>query len=185
MTTPQERTRALRFAHELLTEMNGRDDVPRELRRQARVTLRHFPAPHQVSSLAKLPALMWWLEAESDDINRAETHDLQPGVWTPLAANLSVWTVTHVLHDDGLATTLVAVCYAKDQSSARAIFAGRFGSPFARDASVLPGIVINDVTARVISSDAIATMKSLLEHRAGLSYYARLDRQLPWQQEIL
>ncbi len=185
MTTPQERARALRFAHELMTEMNGRDDVPRELQRQARTTLRHFPAPHQISSLAKLPALMWWLEAEPDHVDRADIYDVQPGVWQPPAANLSVWTVTHVLHEDGLATTMVAVCYAKDQSGARAIFAGRFGGPFAREASVLPGIAVNGVTARVISDDALATMKSLLDHRAGLSYYARLDRQLPWQQEML
>ena len=186
MTTPQERARALRFAHELLTEMNGRDDIPRELWRQAQVTLRHFPAPHQISSLAKMPALMWWLEAEPDDIDTASAQDPQSAAWQRPAANLSVWTVTYVIHDDdGLATTMVAVCYAKDRSGARAIFAGRFGGPFAREAGVLPGIAINGVTAKVISGDAIATMTSLLEHRAGFSYYARLDHQLPWQQEIL
>lgn len=186
MTTPQERARALRFAHELLTEMKERDDVPRELQRQARQTLRHFPAPHQISSLAKMPALMWWLEAEPDDIDQAGEEDLQLAARHRPAANLSVWTVTYVVRDDdGLAATMVAVCYAKDQAGARAIFAGRFGGPFAREAGVLPGIALNGVTAQVISSDAIATMKNLLEHRAGFSYYARLDHQLPQQREIL
>lgn len=185
MTSPQERARALRFAHELLTEMNERDDVPRELQRQAGVTLRHFPAPNQISSLAKMPALMWWLEAEPDDTDAADASELERAVFQRPATNLSVWTVTYAIHDDDLASTMVAVCYAKDPRGARAIFAGRFGGPFAREAGVLPGLAINGVTAPAISSDAIATMKGLLERQAGFSYYARLDHDLPRQQEIL
>jgi len=185
MTTPQERARALRFAHELLTDMSVRGDVPGELKQQARQTLRHFPAPHQICSLAKMPALMWWLEAEPDDTDTANASELERAGFQRPATNLSVWTVTYAIHDAGVASTMVAVCYAKDQRGARAIFAGRFGGPFAREACVLPGLAINGVTAPVISSDAIATMKGLLERQAGFSYYARLDHELPRQREIL
>lgn len=185
MTSPQERARALRFAHELLTDMSVRDDVPGELRHQARQTLRHFPAPHQISSVAKMPALMWWLEAEPDESDTADASELERAVFQRRATNLSTWTVTYLIHDDDLVSTMVAVCYAADQRGARAIFAGRFGGPFAREAGVLPGLAINGVTAQVVSNDAIATMKGLLERQARFSYYARLDHEMPRQQEIL
>lgn len=43
MTTANERARALRLAGEILWEMLARDDVPEDLRHQARVALRHYP----------------------------------------------------------------------------------------------------------------------------------------------
>jgi hypothetical protein len=42
---PDERARALRFAGEVLRELLTRDDVPKDLKQQARVTLRHYPVP--------------------------------------------------------------------------------------------------------------------------------------------
>lgn len=51
MTTPQERTRALRFAAEILQEMLTRDDVPADLKHQARVTLRHYPDRFQLEAM--------------------------------------------------------------------------------------------------------------------------------------
>jgi len=45
MTMPDERARALRFAGEILREMRYRKDVPEDLKQQARLTLRHYPAP--------------------------------------------------------------------------------------------------------------------------------------------
>ncbi len=132
-----------------------------------------------------MPALMWWLEAEPDDTDTADPSEPERAVYERPATNLSVWTVSYAIHDDDLVSTMVTVCYAKDQRGARAIFAGRFGGPFAREAGVLPGLAINGVTAPVISSDAIARMKGLLERQAGFSYYARLDLELPRQQEIL
>lgn len=185
MTTPRERARALRFAHELLMDITLRSDVPGELGRQARQTLRHYPTPNQISSLAKMPALMWWLEAEPDDTDTADASELARAGFQRPVANLSAWTVTYAMHDDEAVSTMVAVCYAKDPGGARAIFAGRFGGPFAREAGVLPGLAINCVTAQVFTSDAIATMKALLERQAGFSYYARLDHELPRQREIL
>lgn len=43
MTTASERARALRVAGEILRKMLARDDVPEDLRYQARVALRHYP----------------------------------------------------------------------------------------------------------------------------------------------
>jgi hypothetical protein len=51
MTTPQERTRALRFADEILKEMLTRDDVPADLKNQARATLRHYPDRFQLQAM--------------------------------------------------------------------------------------------------------------------------------------
>lgn len=48
MTMPDERARALRFAGEILREMRTRSDVPEDLRRQAQVTLRHYPSPQDL-----------------------------------------------------------------------------------------------------------------------------------------
>ena len=51
MTMPDERSRALRFAGEILREMLTRDDVPEDLKRQARVTLRHYPDRMQLEAM--------------------------------------------------------------------------------------------------------------------------------------
>lgn len=59
MTMPDERARALRFAGELLREMLTREDVPADLKQQARVTLRHYPDKQQ---------LQWMV----DDASRSE-----------------------------------------------------------------------------------------------------------------
>jgi hypothetical protein len=59
MTMPDERARALRFAGEVLREMLAREDVPADLKQQARATLRHYPTEQQ---------LKWMV----DDVSRAE-----------------------------------------------------------------------------------------------------------------
>ena len=51
MTMPDERSRALRFAGEILQEMLTRDDVPEDLKQQARVTLRHYPDRMQLEAM--------------------------------------------------------------------------------------------------------------------------------------
>jgi hypothetical protein len=53
MTMPDERTRALRFAGEVLREMLARSDVPEDLKRQARATLRHYPTGLEVRQIAQ------------------------------------------------------------------------------------------------------------------------------------
>lgn len=57
MTMPDERSRALRFAREILREMLTRDDVPADLKHQARVTLRHYPDRLQLQSMIMAMAL--------------------------------------------------------------------------------------------------------------------------------
>ena len=51
MTMPDERARALRFAGEILREMRSRQDVPEDLKQQARVTLRHYPDPAELLTM--------------------------------------------------------------------------------------------------------------------------------------
>lgn len=52
MTTPTERTRALRQAWALLAELSRRPDIPDDLKRAANVVLRHFPDPQEVANEA-------------------------------------------------------------------------------------------------------------------------------------
>ena len=53
MTMPHERTRALRFAGEFLRELLNTDIDP-ELKRQARLILRHYPSPEEIGTQAQL-----------------------------------------------------------------------------------------------------------------------------------
>lgn len=59
MTMPSERARALQLAGENLWEMLARDDVPEDLRCQARVAMRHNPdtdgLKQMISDVARLP----------------------------------------------------------------------------------------------------------------------------------
>lgn len=52
MTMPNERTRALRQAGELLRTIKNRPDVPADLREQALWTLRHYPEPSTIEAMA-------------------------------------------------------------------------------------------------------------------------------------
>lgn len=56
---PSERARAFRFAGEILRKMLARDDVPEDLRYQARVALRHYPdsaeLKQMISDIDRLP----------------------------------------------------------------------------------------------------------------------------------
>jgi hypothetical protein len=54
MTMPDERIRALRFAKELLESLLSSEEwpeLPNELRRQAQVTLRHYPTANDLRLL--------------------------------------------------------------------------------------------------------------------------------------
>lgn len=70
MTMPDERARALRFAGEVLRELLTREDIPPDMKQQARVTLRHYPTEQQlqwmVRDLAHAPGLSghYWLGVE-------------------------------------------------------------------------------------------------------------------------
>jgi hypothetical protein len=67
MTTPQERTRSLRFARELAQSLLLREDTAEDVRRQARVVLRHFPSFREIQLLARDPSFFPWLAPEEED----------------------------------------------------------------------------------------------------------------------
>jgi hypothetical protein len=66
---PSERARALRWAGEMLREVQSRDDVPADLKRQAYVILRHYPSSGDIDFQARMPSIQFWLGPE-DDLNR-------------------------------------------------------------------------------------------------------------------
>ena len=66
MTLPAERTRALRWAWELLCEVQRSPLVPEELRRQARTILRHYPDARELQHAARYDPLVDWLGPEED-----------------------------------------------------------------------------------------------------------------------
>lgn len=53
MTTPDERTRALRMAGELLQDLKVRQDVPQDLRTRALGVLRHYPEEWLLQMMAE------------------------------------------------------------------------------------------------------------------------------------
>jgi hypothetical protein len=53
MTTPNERTRALRQAGELLQELQARQDLPQEIRARLKGVLRHYPQEWQLHLMAQ------------------------------------------------------------------------------------------------------------------------------------
>ncbi len=60
MTTPVERTRALRIAGQVLRESLAREDVPDDFKKQIKWVLRHYPTEQQ---------LTWMV----DDLSRPES----------------------------------------------------------------------------------------------------------------
>jgi hypothetical protein len=56
MTTPDERTRALRWAGEFLREVRSNDSLDQTLRSQAHVILRHYPNAQEIKSEASISA---------------------------------------------------------------------------------------------------------------------------------
>ena len=53
MTTPDERTRALRQAGELLQELQERQDLPQDIRIRLKGVLRHYPQEWQLHLMAQ------------------------------------------------------------------------------------------------------------------------------------
>ncbi len=179
MTTPMERTRALRFAYEVLTLVRTRKDVPEDLRRQAYVTLRHLPTPQDVAFIAQQPVLNWWIEPEQSIYSSAgRTFDLMPLPET-YRAQTNVWTawLEHA-GDNDILSSFATVGYAIDEQLARAIFAARFGLEFARLAHVAKGILANDVTERVITRESFERMAFAAYRHDDFCVYARLDHQV-------
>jgi hypothetical protein len=56
MTMPAERTRALRWAGEILSELQQSDQIDDAVKRQIRVILRHFPTCAQIEAQAEVSA---------------------------------------------------------------------------------------------------------------------------------
>ena len=176
MTTPMERARALRFAHEVLSLVRTRDDVPEDLRQQAHVTLRHLPAPHNIAFMAQQPVLNWWIGPEVpwhesmclpfDALPSAEQYRGQTTAWTAWLEHTG---------DNDMLSTFVVVGFATDEKLARAMFAGRFGIEYAKLANVEQGLVANEVTERVISRAAFERMSVAAHGHEDFCMYARLD----------
>ncbi len=68
MTMPSERTRALRWAGELLRELQASEDLSAERRREIQGILRHYPSSPEILDWAQTEApagaLMVWLAPE-------------------------------------------------------------------------------------------------------------------------
>jgi hypothetical protein len=63
MTMPDERTRALVMAGELLREILQLPDASQELKRQAHVVLRHYPTENDIDhKIRHIPEIRHWLD---------------------------------------------------------------------------------------------------------------------------
>lgn len=62
MTMPNERTRALLMAGDLLRELLNSEDLPEEIRRQIVVVLRHYPESDDIAHQVRhITAITRWL----------------------------------------------------------------------------------------------------------------------------
>jgi hypothetical protein len=66
MTMPNERTRALRFGWEYLTELRDSDNMTQDQRRQIELILRHYPTHEEIKTWAEM----------------ASTRAKEEGLWT-------------------------------------------------------------------------------------------------------
>lgn len=82
MTTPSERTRALRWAGEFLAEIKKSPDSSLEMKRQAECILRHYPSAQEIASEAKIgdmqDILSKWLSSEEDGYENSATKRISP-----------------------------------------------------------------------------------------------------------
>ena len=186
MTMPMERARALRFAHEVLTLVRTREDVPEDLRYQALVTLRHLPQPHEIAYMAQQKVLNWWIEPEQC-LDKALDVPFDEMLWPEqYQASLQVWTSWLEFQGaNDVVSTFVVIGYCRDEQLARAMFAGRFGIENAKLAQFAPGVVANEVTERLISPAAFEAMTIDANDGRDFCVYVRQDRQLPAQQSLL
>ncbi len=176
MTSPIQRARSLRLAHELLYAIEARRDVPEDLKRYATEALCHYPKPHDVGYLARLPALTWWLQAEPED---DASNDASDGSVASTASK-SIWTVSsRHLDTEGMGSTLVVICSAASEHAARQVFAARFGEQHAHEAKAMPGIVVDEVTNNTIAPHAEESMRRMAAQQAKFSFQARLDYDFP------
>jgi hypothetical protein len=57
MTVPNERTRALRYGWEYLSELRDADNMTKEQRRQIELILRHYPSPAEIKRWALMDSM--------------------------------------------------------------------------------------------------------------------------------
>jgi hypothetical protein len=176
MTNPIQRARSLRLAHEVLSALEARRDVPADLKNYATAALRHYPKPQDVGYLARLPALTWWLQAEPE---AGASNDASADSGNS-ATQKSIWTVSsRHLDTEGMGSTLVVICSAESECAARQVFAARFGEQHAHEAKAMPGIVVDEVTNNTIAPHAEESMRRMAARQAEFSFQARLDYDFP------
>jgi hypothetical protein len=177
MTMPSERARALRFAHEVLSEVRSRSDVPEDLRYQALVTLRHLPTPSEISYAASLPTLGWWIEPEQPLEGGLTGSASEPVTPDANRMGTDVWTVWMRSGDEGGPTrSFVLIAYAVDERAARTHFAVRFGVEAARQAKVSRGIAINEVTQALIPTKTFEAVAELVNSHREVSVCAQVNQ---------
>ena len=167
-----ENSNAFQSTHDLLRDVCDAPEVPDAIKVRARSALHRVFAPHDSDQLAARSGLTWWLQLEpafdasSDGTVVGLYGNTKPKVWSAIAQGRSA---------AGRGCTEALVCYAMDEPSMRNAFAQRFGSHSANAAAVFPGIVINQVTASVITRDALRMMETLTERNQPFSLEARLE----------
>lgn len=157
---------------QVLQDVCDAPEVPDAIKIRARSELHRLYAPHDSDTVAVRSGLTWWLQLEPA-FNASKDKPVvglygntKPMVWSAISMGRSA---------AGRSCTEALVCYAIDERAMRNEFAKRFGSHSANAACVFPGIVINDVTAGVITRDALRNIETLIQRNQPFSLEARLE----------
>lgn len=111
MTTPIERTRALRMAWEFLWEMQSADNLSAELKAFVKRALEHYPSPEEIDAwarkgpvgIAQSPLYEQWLAPEPPDSTStsgpsAAPTELDRSPVTPKQRMRSIFAASALLH---------------------------------------------------------------------------------------
>ena len=162
----------LQATQAILQDACDAPEIPDAIKVRARSALHRLYVPCDSDQVTARSGLTWWLQLESafDASSNGTVIGLhgnpRPAVWSAIAQGRS---------GSGRGCTEALVCYAVDERSMRSAFAQRFGSHSANAACVFPGIVINAVTASVITRDALRMMETLTQRSQPFSLEARLE----------
>jgi hypothetical protein len=171
MTFPTAPTHVLQSARDILQDVCDLREASDALKSRARCTLLQLQPGHDAKRAGTHAGLTWWLQLEPTGKRASEavaalSERRHPKVWTAIAQSRTAV---------GKSCTEALVCFAGDERVMRDAFAQRFGTHAANAATVFPGILINEVTASVITAEALRMVETLIERREPFSLEARLE----------
>ncbi len=159
---PRERLRALQWAGELLTEIGHDEAIPEAVRRQAHVTLRHYPTSWQLAAASSSPMqLRSWIARDplTEVVGQPDSTKEAAGEKQLSARLLTAWFDAGAT---GEGRTLMAhIEHAEGPAECRAAFERAFGESYASGCEISEGVVRNKITQLLFAEAALLELERL------------------------